>query len=214
MQSRLYFFLLALLCFSVVAGAQSDGWTLKNDKDGIKVYFKKTSDVYEVKLVTSMQSSLSGVIQLFNEVSNYPLWGYKVTSSRMLAKVSDREMYYYSTFDFPWPLDDRDVVMHTKLTQDEKTKAIYSVSVAEPSYHPTQKNYLRMTNSNTKWTLIPGNNGWLYVEYYIYSSPGGSIPDWLVNMAIDVGPRETIKNMKSILQRGTYKNAKLAYIKE
>jgi hypothetical protein len=192
--------------------SQTDGWQLKSDKDGIKVYYKKTTSVHEVKLVTSIQSSLSGMIQLFNEVENYPRWGYKVTTSKLLKKVSDHEMYYHSKFDFPWPLDDRDVVMHTKLEQDAKTKVIYSTSVAMPTYIPSEKNFLRMTNSNTKWTIMPGTGGWLYVEYYIYSSPGGNIPDWLVNMAIDVGPRETVKNMRTMLKQPTYKNAKLAYI--
>lgn len=207
------FFCIFFSIFSTSVSAQKD-WELKSDKDGIKVYYKKTTSVHEVKLVTSIQSSLSGIIQLFSEVDNYPRWGYKVNSAKLLKKVSDHEMYYHSKFDFPWPMDDRDAVMHTKLEQDAKTKTIYSISTAVPKFVPEEKNYLRMTNSNTKWTIIPGSNGWLYVEYYIYSSPGGTIPDWLVNMAIDVGPRETIKNMKTILKQPTYKNAKLAYIKE
>jgi hypothetical protein len=207
------FFCIFFSILSTSISAQKD-WELKSDKDGIKVYYKKNTSVHEVKLVTSIQSSLSGIIQLFSEVENYPRWGYKVTSSKLLKKVSDHEMYYHSKFDFPWPMDDRDAVMHTKLEQDAKTKTIYSISTAAPKFIPDEKNYLRMTNSNTKWTIMPGSNGWLYVEYYIYSSPGGNIPDWLVNMAIDVGPRETIKNMKTILKQPTYKNAKLAYIKE
>jgi hypothetical protein len=206
-------FILNLLFLPFAASAQ-DAWELKSEKNGIKVYFKKTTSVYEIKLVTSIQSSLSGIIQLFNEVENFPKWGYKVTEAKLLKKVSDNESYYHSKFDFPWPMDDRDVVMHTKLEQDPKTKTVTSTSTAAPTFIPEEKNYLRMTNSNTKWTLVPGTNGWLYVEYYIYSSPGGSIPDWLVNAAIEVGPRETIKNMKTILQQPTYKKAKLAYIKE
>lgn len=202
------------LFLPALAVAQADGWVLKNNKDGVKVYYRSTGDVYEIKLVTSIQSSLSGIIHLFNEVPNYPKWGYKVTSAHLVKKVNEQEMYYRSTIDFPWPLDDRDVVMHSKLSQDEKTKAVYSVSVASPNAYPVQKNYLRMTESNTKWTLIPGPNGWVYVEYYIYSKPGGSIPDWLVNLAIDVGPRETILNIKNLLQQPAYKNIKLAYIKE
>ncbi len=204
-----YLFLVAGPLFS-----QKNDWELKSDKDGIKVYYKKTTSVHEIKLVTSIQSSMSGMVQLFNEVENYPRWGYKVNSAKLLKKVSDQEMYYHSKFDFPWPLDDRDAVMHSKMWQDAATKTVYSSSVAMPNYIPAEKNFLRMTNSNTKWTIMPGTGGWLYVEYYIYSSPGGSIPDWLVNMAIDVGPRETIKNMRVMLKQPTYKNAKLAYIKE
>ena len=61
-----------------------------------------------------------------------------------------------------------------------------------------------MTNAHTKWTLLPGPGGWTYVEYYVYSDPGGSLPDWLVNMALDVGPRETIKNMRSFVRQEKY----------
>jgi hypothetical protein len=71
-----------------------------------------------------------------------------------------------------------------------------------------------MRNAHTQWTLVPGKGGWVYVEYYIYSHPGGSIPDWMVNMAIDVAPRETIKNIREIIQQQRYQTAKLAYIKE
>jgi hypothetical protein len=207
--------IVALLISTQLLTAQtSDGWALKNDKDGIKVYYKHTADIQEVKLVTSIQSSLSGIIQLFSEVDNYPKWGYKVVSSELLKKVSDNEMYYHSKLDFPWPMEDRDVVMHTRLEQDSKSKAVYSHSTSASTYIPAEKGCIRMVTSTTKWTLIPGPGGWVYVEYYIYSNPGGSIPEWLVNLAIDVGPRETIKNIKTMLQYPKYKNAKLAYIKE
>lgn len=197
-----------------LAFAQSDGWVLKNRKDGINVYYKKTADFHELKLTTSIQSSLSGIIHLLNDTDRYPNWGYKIMHSHLVKKISDQESIYRSTIDFPWPLDDRDVVMHSKLTQDEKTKTVYSISEAVPTAYPSQKDLIRIVTSKTRWTLVPGANGWVYVEYYLYSSPGGSIPDWLVNMAIDVGPRETILRMKNVLQQPAYKNVKLAYIKE
>ena len=71
-----------------------------------------------------------------------------------------------------------------------------------------------MRNAHTSWTLLPGPGGWTYVEYYIYSDPGGSLPDWLVNMALDVGPRETIKNIRGFVQQEKYKTAKVAYLKD
>ncbi|MBK8922208.1 MAG: hypothetical protein IPM81_12020 [Saprospirales bacterium] len=47
-----------------------------------------------------------------------------------------------------------------------------------------------------------------------YSDPGGNLPDWAINLAIDVGPRETIKRMREILKDPLYQNAKLAHIRE
>lgn len=191
-----------------------DGWVFKNEKDGVKVYYKKTSDVHEIKLVTSVKSSLSGIIQLFNEVEHYGEWGYKISEAKLLKRVNDREFYYYSKLDFPWPLNDRDLILHTKVYQDSTTRRVTSKSYSKPDYLPETGDAVRIKTTTTQWTLVPGTGGWVYVEYYINSDPGGSIPDWLVNMAIDVGPRETIKNMRKILQEPKYQAVKLAYIKE
>lgn len=210
--------LLAILLLSTafLTSAQSNGdeWIYKGVKDGVKVFYRKKTDIYELKLVTSIQTSLSGIIQLFNEVENYPQWGYKVRESRLLKRISETEIIYYSRLDFPWPLDDRDLIFHSKLEQDPFTKRVTSTSVSLPDYLPTYDGVVRIREANTKWILIPGSGNWLYVEYYLHSDPGGSIPDWAVNLGIDMGPRETIKNLRTLLQQQKYQTIKLAHIKE
>ncbi len=213
-QKLLAFCIAMLLSPSLFFAQNMDGWTFKNEKEGVKVYYRKTDDIYELKLITSLKVSLSGLVTLFSEVENYPKWGYKVIESRQLKKVSDWEVYYYSKLDFPWPLDDRDIVVRSTMTQDPATGRITTSSIAEPNYLPAQKGVVRMTNAHTSWTLVPGPGGWTYVEYYIYSDPGGSLPDWLVNMALDVGPRETIKSIRNFVQQDKYQRAKLAYLKD
>lgn len=203
-----------MLFFNILQAQDDKKWILKSQKDGVKVYYKKTSDVYEIKLTSSIETRLSGIIQLFSEVENYPKWGYRVIESKLLKKVSDKEMYYYSKIDFPWPLNDRDLIMHTSLEQDSSTKVITARSVAAPDFIPEIKECVRMKTCNTTWKLHPGTSGWMYLEYYIYSNPAGNIPDWAVNLGIDVGPRETVKNMRRILKGEHYKNAKLGYIKD
>jgi len=208
--------ILILICgFLMPAHTQNAGdWIFKNEKSGVKVYYRKTSDVYELKLITSIKSSLSGLILLLSEVENYPKWGYKVAESKQLSETSETESVYYSKLDFPWPLDDRDIVMRNRIQQDPATGKIIATSVAVPAYTPEKVGVVRIQNAKTTWTIVPGTGGWLYVEYYIYSDPGGSLPDWLVNMAIDVGPRETISNIREFIVQPKYQNAKLAYIKE
>lgn len=209
--------LLWLLLFSIslpLTAQDKHAWVLKNDKDAVKVYYRKSSDIYELKLATSLKVPLSGVARLFDEVEKYPVWGYKITEARLLKRVSPTEMYYYSRLDFPWPMSDRDVVLHTKLQQDPKNGAVMSVSTAVPDYIPEVKGVVRVRKADTKWTLIPGAGGWLYAEYYLHSDPGGNIPDWAINLALDVGPRETVKSMRKILAGSDYQNTKLAHIKE
>ena len=52
------------------------------------------------------------------------------TEVHTLRRVNDHECYYYSRLDFPWPVNDRDVIMHSRLEQDPVTKAITAVSEA------------------------------------------------------------------------------------
>ena len=205
--------LITVFTFNLPAQSEND-WKLKSEKNGVKVFYRKTSDIYELKLATSIKVPLSGIVRLFDEVEKYPTWGYKVSEARLLKRVSPTEMYYYSKIDFPWPMSDRDLVLHTRLEQNTHSNAITSTSVAVSGWVPEKKDVIRIKNANTKWTLIPGEGGWLYVEYYLYSDPGGSIPDWAINLALDVGPRETVKQMKVILKETTYQNTKLAHIKE
>jgi len=105
-------------------------------------------------------------------------------------------------------------VIHSKMVQDPVTRRVTATSKAMPDYLASNKGVVRMRNAHTTWTLLPGPGGWTYVEYYIYSDPGGSLPDWLVNMALDVGPRETIKNIRGFVQQEKYRNAKLAHLKD
>lgn len=200
--------------FTVAAGAQqSDGWALKGTKDGVNVYYRdQASSVQEIKLVTTLDASLAGITQLLTEVDLYPKWGYKIVESRVIKQVSDHEAYYYSRIDFPWPLSDRDVVMHAKLTQHPTTHVITAISKAMPDYIPAVKDVVRIRQATTKWTIRRQNADKLAVEYYINSDPGGNLPDWLVNMAIDVGPRETIKNMRGLLSQNRYRQARIAHI--
>lgn len=216
MNPRLIFLPILYFLFlqTPVSAQNNDGWIFKNEKSGVKVYYRKTADVYELKLVTSIQSTLSGLITLLSEVEHYPEWGYKVAESKLLKQNSSTDAVYYSRLDFPWPLDDRDIVMHNTVEQDPVTRRIVATSVAAPRMAAEKEGVVRIQNAKTIWTIVPGAGGWLYVEYYIYSDPGGNLPDWLVNMAIDVGPRETIQNIRKFVAAPKYQTARLAHIRE
>lgn len=208
---------LLLFSFSLLPSLhaqKSDGWIFKNEKSGVKVYYRKTSGIYELKLITSIKSSLSGMVALLTQVDRYPKWGYKVVEAKELARQSETDQIYYSKLDFPWPMEDRDIVMHNTLVQDPVTRRITSVSEAAPDYIPEKEEVVRIRTAKTVWNIVPGAGGWLYVEYYINSDPGGNIPDWLVNMALDVGPREVIGNIRSFVALPEYQSAKLTYIRE
>lgn len=200
-------FLCSLLLSLPSVGAQKN-WIFQKEKNGVKIYKRQSDNGHEVKLTATFNVAPAALVKLFNNVSEYPKWGYQVFHSELLKRVSDTEFYYYSRYDFPWPLDDRDVVMHTTIVTDNATKAVTLTSVAVPDYIPEKKGLVRVRKANVTWKLAPQTSTTTEGEYTLSTDPGGLLPDWSVEIANDTGPVETVQRMKKLLSEERYKNVK------
>ena len=207
-----YFFL--LLSFS--STAQEAAWELRKNRDGIKVYIReaKNSPFKELKMKFSVEATMSSVVALLQDVEAIPNWVYKCDVSYLVEKVNRDEEYYYNSLNFPWPLSDRDLILKSKLTQDPTTKVFRSESHAVTDKMPEKEGIVRIVDTYLWWEFTPHPNGQIDVDYYLKSDPGGYLPAWIVNMAIDQGPIQTVKHFKKILKSPKYKNVKLDYISE
>lgn len=189
-------------------------WEFKGEKDGIRIYHQKTPGLLHIKLSMSVKVPLSGIVLLFSDADRYIEWGYKITASRLLHRVSNSELWYYALYDFPWPMDDRDIILHSKIEQDPNTRAISITNTPYPAYLPENKGIIRIRNSKTRWLFTPGAGGWVQVEQQISTDSAADMPDWLVKLTADTGPRETAKSIRKILQQEKFQLARLAHIKD
>ena len=202
-----FFLLFAFSSLQTNSNAQ-ENWVFQKEKNGVKIYKRKATEGHEIKLVTTFNATPAALVALFNNVPEYPKWGYKVAHSELLKRVSDTEFYYYSRFDFPWPLDDRDVVMHTTVVTDATTKMVTLTSKAAPNYIPGKEGIVRVRKANVSWTLTPNGDAATVGEYRLSLLPGGLLPDASVSLASDTGPVETVQKMKNLLKEERYKNVK------
>ncbi len=213
-----YVFLLSLgLIFSTVAFAQQAGpWTLKKEKKDLKVYVRDNpaSPIKELKMKFTVEASMSAIVLLLQDVAAIPDWVYKCPEAYHLEKVSSSEEVYYNRVDFPWPLDDRDLIVRNTMVQDSTTKMIRSESFNEPAFIPKKDGLIRIPKLHLWWEFTPRGNGIVDVEYFLSSDPGGMIPAWMINLAIDQGPTQTIKAFKKTLKNPKYRDAKLDFISE
>ncbi|MEM1121376.1 MAG: hypothetical protein AAGJ18_13070 [Bacteroidota bacterium] len=116
--------------------------------------------------------------------------------------------------DFPWPLDDRDLIVRSTMNQDPITKVVRSESFNEPDYIPVKKGLVRIPSLHLWWEFTPKESGVVEVEYFLSSDPGGLIPAWMINLALDQGPTQTIKAFREILKKPKYRDAQLDFISE
>ena len=62
---------------------------------------------------------------------------------------------------------------------------------------PLKKDIVRVRINDGYWLLEPRENGKkTFATYYVYTSPGGSIPSWIANKANDIAVPKVFQAIK------------------
>ena len=205
------------LLLSLGATAQSD-WKKTKEEDGIAVYFRDAadSDIKEIRIELDIETTLSGLMAALHDIDSYSQWVYKMPEAREV--LTDRsgvnEVYYYSRSDFPWPLNDRDMVVRSTYEQHPTTGVIVSRSVAVPDALPREADNVRIEYMDITWKITPKPTGGVHIEYFFKSDPGGALPAWLINLALDKGPMGTFRGLRKELTKPKYRYVTVPGISE
>ena len=185
-------------------------WRFIKETEGVKVYYREREDsnIKDVKMQTTFNANLSSIVECLKDVDSYPRWVYKAKYSWVVTRYNDNDVVYYNYVDFPWPMQDRDIVVQSRIHQDPTTRIVTSKSFSNWSVQPTKEDVVRIMEFNSTWTLKPIEAGKVYAEYIFSSNPGGSIPAKVVNLGLAEGPLKTIKGFKMLLQDAKYQNVK------
>lgn len=175
-------------------------WSLVKQEGKTQVFTRsnKVSKIKEVRIKTRMDVDFDHFIKVLGEVDKYDQWVYKSRKPKLLKEVGENEMYYFIESDFPFPLNDRDMVIHSKQELDPISKVYTSVSVAVPDYLPEHKKMVRIPMLEAYWKIWPLPSGGIEIDYRAIADPGGNLPAWLVNMAITQGPTRTMRNLEKL----------------
>lgn len=209
-------FALLLSLVGNFAFGQSE-WEKTKEEDGITVYYRDapTSSIKEVLIELDIETSLSALMAALHDIDSYTEWVYKMPEAReVLDSHSDHEVFYYSRSDFPWPLSDRDMVVRSTFQQDPVTKVITSRSVAVPDALPREADMVRIEHMDITWTITPKEEGGVHIEYRFASDPGGALPAWLINLALDKGPLGTFRGLRKELTKRKYRYASVPGVQE
>lgn len=203
---------LALL-FSLMGYSQNT-WTLKHDKDGIKIYTKtiENSDYKGIKVKCSLPATLTQFTAVIMDVNTAGEWLYATKSSTLLKQVSPAEVYYYSEVSLPWPLNNRDFICHLHASQDPHTRVVTIDGPVVPDYMPAKNGIVRVTQSSGKWIITPNGSN-VDIEYTLEANPGGNLPAWLVNLFVTKGPMESFKKLKEQVNKPQYKKVQYSFMK-
>ena len=205
LQLRLISCLLLLFFYGSYLSAQDnpEDWKMIKETEQCTVYTRIStlSSIKEVKIIAIFDTEVDKFMSVLNNVPAYTNWVYKCGKAHRLKTITKNEFIYYVTSDVPFPLKDRDVIIHSKQWFDPEIQGYRIRSVGLPAFIDEETKYVRVPMLSSNWAIQPTEDDKVKVEYQILTEPGGSLPIWLVNLAITSGPLKTMKGLAKYLAR-------------
>lgn len=203
--SSLLFTSILLIIWSISSTAQTktDDWNLTIDKKKIKVYTRtpENSTFKEIKIETIFYAPLEKLTAALDDASSYTTWVYKCTKSKKVKTLNKQEFYYYIESDLPFPLANRDLVIHSTKWIEKSQNTVYYFSTAMEEILPEEKGLVRINKYDSFWTIEELSKNKLSINYQCRTDPGGNLPAWLVNLAVTTGPLKTMQQLEQYIKK-------------
>ncbi len=180
-QYGLLILLLMTKAISVTASIEDVSWLLVKDKQGVKLYTATIagSDYVAVKAVTQIDATMETVVEVLGDGEGCNQWRELCQSSRVLESLPDSQRYIYMVLNMPWPLSDRDMVIHSQATLAADNKAFTVKFTSAPDNYPMQ-NYVRAISSGRYHVRVTTEQ---QVEFsmVMHTELGGNLSPSIIN---------------------------------
>lgn len=198
----------------ITLNAQTE-WELKKEEDGIKVYLREVdgSKIQEYKAEAILKGKVSSYIAVMKDVNAYPDL-YEHAKEAKLINENDTFHVHYIATNTPWPVKDRDAVYSSTYSQHYDTKLVRIDMKIETGYVEPNDDYVRMEKATGYWLFYQIEPNKVEVVYQMHAEPGGSIPNWVINMFLVDTPLEDMKMLQERAQLEKYANQHFDFLVE
>lgn len=186
------------------------------DKQGVKVwsYQVPNSPLSGFKAVTTVKSTLGGLVNLIADTQNASRWIYRAKNVELLQR-DDADMTFTVRVitDFPWPFKDREALVAGKIVQDPSSLRV-RIDSSNTNAFPQSNCCLRMPVVEGSWIFRPLGDGLVEVTMTGHADPGGLIPAGMVNLMIQEHPYNTLKGLRRMVNEERYQHSRNPSIHE
>jgi hypothetical protein len=181
--------------------------TVRTDK-GITVLRRTVmgTQLHEFQGTGIIEAPISHVMGVLQDTEHRREWMAESKEQRTVQQVNAKMVILYNRMGAPWPVKDRDSVMRAVTLFDTANKVV-RVEIASTTHPdaPPVDGAVRMPFMVAHWYLWPQEGGkWTKAEYQVHADPGGSLPDWLINMVSKKIPHDTISALQQQVKRRQY----------
>jgi len=195
---------IAALLLAPLPGAAAE-WELIDDLEGVRVWSREIADSPLVAFRGEgvVDVHVARLIGVMVDPARAPSWVQLLTESTWLRQIADNEVILYTRYDSPWPLQDRDYVLHRRIEVDPEARTVTSRlrSIEDPAM-PVQECCIRGIAERTEWRFTDLGGGRTRVQVEVVTDPRGSIPSSLVRLFQSSWPRRSILSLAAEARQG------------
>ncbi len=197
---------LSLLLLTILLTLSSPAqyvWKPEKEKNGISVYLSdvKGSSFKAVKVECTFTGTYARLIAVLTNTSHFSEWIFRNKTSKLLKKNSAYDFLYYSETRMPWPLSNRDVIIHMRINTSNLPRSLSIQGNHEKNFLPEVPGRVRVSHYKASWIVTMPTTSSIQISYILEIDPGGSIPAWVANSYADKGPFETFSNLAEELKK-------------
>lgn len=180
------------------------GWEkIDVSDDGIARYRREIPGVNIVAFrgEATLEAPLMRVAAVIDNVEREHEWMSDLVVSYDIERASDLDRWEYNRTRAPWPISDRDFVIHTLITfrRTPEESIFIDMKSAENAKKPPVPGVVRGELMNSKFVLIAKNPTQTFFICEILADPKGVIPKWIVNIFQKSWPIDTIRGLRAQL---------------
>ncbi len=207
------FLLISAYSLLVTVHGQED-WTLRQDKDGIKVFSRSTdrTNFDEFRATMELNQSIHSFLAVIMDIQNLDKWSYHVKNPRLLQQKEDSLQIYYTEVSMPFPFSDRDAVFMNSFTWKSDSSLLLIDIEVHPNYLKENENFVRIPFGKGLWRVKVTGQNQLNVMFQLQIDPGGNVPAWLANIFVTTTPTYTLKKLREIIAEDKYQNQRFEWL--
>ena len=190
----------------------SEAWSLREESGKIRIYTMDQSDSsFQVfKAEALLDAPIEAVMAVMVNPASCMEWVLNCSESYGVGKGNFNDRYVYSVNDMPWPVTDRDYVLHIHTQGDEASGEIIMKMGATSGKRAENSNRVRVHRSDTLYRFIP-EDGKTRMIWLQHTDPNGSLPGWLVNRLLVDIPVSSIEELEKVSGLARYQGFHLRY---
>ena len=138
------------------------------------------------------------------DVEGQKAWVESTLESEIIEKYDDSHFIFYQSTNMPFPVKDRDVVLEYSRIQNPETKTVHIEFNTIKGKMKVKDNFIRVPMSHSSYTIKSNSDGYTTFDYFIKVDVGGSLPQWLVNLAMSTSITSTIQALYDYIKSDPY----------